>query len=247
MGQLTVDRSTGRSTRSLEPIFLSWSGGKDCALALAHLRESDTYDVVGLQTTVTDEYNRSSIHGIRRSLLRTQAKAIGLDLHEVVLSIPSSYNSYEDAMLRALSHIKSRGIGKVAFGDLCLADVREYRENLLARAGMEAVFPLWGRDTRAVGEEFIDRGFVARLIAVDTDMLPGQFLGRMYDGELLDELPAHVDPAGEHGEFHTFVSDGPIFSHPVAYYVGAVERQDRFWYLDLIQRSSDRPSQVPHV
>lgn len=215
-----------------EPICLSWSGGKDCALALFHLRMS-SYDVVCLQTTVTDEYERSSIHGIRRPLLRTQAKALGIALHEVVLPVPSSYESYEEAMLQALQHVKARGIRKIAYGDLCLEDIRDYTEKLLAREGMEAVFPLWGRDTRAIGKELIERGFVARLIAVDTNMLSGEFLGRMYDTSLLTDLPTDVDPAGEHGEFHTFVSDGPIFSHRVAYVPDAIEKQTRYWYLDF--------------
>lgn len=218
-----------------EPIFLSWSGGKDCALALFHLQRSPRYDVVGLQTTVTDEYDRSSIHGIRRPLLRTQATLLGLGLHEVVLPVPSSYDAYEEAMLAALEQMKARGVRKMAFGDLCLADIRAYREDLLARAGIEAVFPLWGQDTAAVAREFIDRGFVARLIAVDTTMLPGRFVGRLYDESLLADLPAGVDAAGENGEFHTFVSDGPVFHGPVPHTVGTVEKQQRTWYVDLTE------------
>lgn len=216
-----------------EPIYLSWSGGKDCALALYHLRQGSEYDVIRLQTTVTDEYERSSIHGIRRPLLRTQARLIGLDVHEVVLPVPSSYDSYEQSMLKALAEVRAQGIRKIAFGDLLLEDVREYREQLLARAGMEGIFPLWGQDTRAIGEELIERGFVARLIAVDTEMLAGEFIGRMYDQALLDELPPDVDPAGERGEFHTFVSDGPIFRGPVPYVPGEIEKQERTWYMDL--------------
>lgn len=227
------DRGGDMNVIRREPIYLSWSGGKDCALALFHLRNSPEYDVVRLQTTVTEDYDRSSIHGIRRPLLRTQANLLGLDVHEVVLPVSSSYDSYEEAMLEALEEVRTQGIRKMAFGDLLLEDVREYREQLLARAGIEAIFPLWGEDTRAIGEELIERGFVARLIAVDTHMLAGQFVGRMYDRALLDALPPGVDPAGEKGEFHTFVSDGPIFSGPVPYVSGAVEKQERTWYMDL--------------
>lgn len=223
-------------TGNRERIYLSWSGGKDCALALYHLRRDGQYDVVGLQTTVTDEYDRSSIHGIRRPLLRTQARLLGLNLHEVPLPVPSSFDGYEQAMLAALAELREQGIETMAFGDMLLEDVREYREQLLARAGMKAIYPLWGRDTREVADEIIGLGFVARLIAVDTDMLAGEYVGRMYDRTLLEKLPAEVDPAGERGEFHTFVSDGPIFSGPVPYFPGDIERQDRSWYIDLLER-----------
>lgn len=218
---------------SREPIYLSWSGGKDAALALHDLRNSSKYEVVRLQTTVTDAYDRSSIHGIRRPLLRTQARLVGLDVQEVVLPVPSDYDSYEETLLAALAEVRGQGIRTVAFGDLLLEDIREYREQLLARAGMRAIFPLWGEDTRAVAERIIGLGFSARLMAVDTDMLAGEFAGRAYDHTLLQELPDEVDPAGERGEFHTFVSDGPIFQEPVPHTVGAVERQDRTWYMDL--------------
>lgn len=220
-----------------EPVFLSWSGGKDSALALLHLQTSGRYRVAGLQTTVTDQHDRSSIHGLRRSLLRAQAEALGIALQEVVLPTPGSYESYEEAMLGALAAVKARGVVAVAFGDLCLEDVRQYREELLARAGMRAVFPLWGRDTRGVAEEVVQRGLRARIVVVDTEAVDGRIiLGRPYDAALLKDLPADVDPAGENGEFHTFVSDGPAFCRPVAYDVGRVEKQGRFWYLDLVPR-----------
>lgn len=216
-----------------EPIYLSWSGGKDAALALHDLRNSSKYEVVRLQTTVTDEYDRSSIHGIRRPLLRTQARLVGLDVQEVVLPVPSDYDSYEETLLAELAEVREQGIRTVAFGDLLLEDIREYREQLLARAGMRAIFPLWGEDTRAVAERIIGLGFSVRLMAVDTHMLAGEFVGRAYDEALLRDLPDGVDPAGERGEFHTFVSDGPIFQEPVPHTLGDVERQDRSWFMDL--------------
>src|SRR5690625_2281504 len=160
-----------------EPIYLSWSGGKDCALALHELRSGEEYDVVRLHTTVTDAYDRSSIHGIRRPLLRTQARLLGLDVQEVVLPVPSSYDSYEEVMLEALAEVRRQGVKTIAFGDLLLEDVREYREQLLARAGLRAIFPLWGMNTQAAGERFIELGFRAALVAVDSERLTKQFVG----------------------------------------------------------------------
>lgn len=220
-----------------EPICLSWSGGKDAALALWHLRASSRFEVVCLQTTVTDAYDRSSIHGLRRTLLREQVDAVGLPLQEVVLPVPSSYDAYEEAMLAALEQLKAADIRIVAFGDLCLEDIREYREGLLARAGMEAVFPLWDLGTDVAAKRFIELGFRARLVVVDRNKLSGQFLGRPYDEALLEELPADVDPAGENGEFHTFVWDGPVFSRTVRHHVGATETQGQFLYLDIMPES----------
>lgn len=238
MGAEDAEGNEGSLAGRREPLYLSWSGGKDCALALYELRRGGEYDVVGLQTTVTDAYDRSSIHGIRRPLLRTQARLLGLPVDEVVLPVPSSYDSYEQVMLEALAALRERGIRTVAFGDLCLEDIREYRENLLARAGLRALFPLWGLDTRQVGERFIELGFKARLVAVDRERLSAGFLGRPYDHRLLDDLPGNVDPAGEKGEFHTFVFDGPIFSGPVKHGLGETMEDGPAAFLDLLPEES---------
>jgi uncharacterized protein (TIGR00290 family) len=220
-----------------EPIVLSWSGGKDSSLALAALRADPDVDVVGLLTSVTRGYDRISIHGVRRSLLHAQARALGLPLHEVVIEPACSNEAYEAAFLTALEEVRRvhPTLARLAFGDLFLADVREYRERLLARGEMTAHFPLWNLDTRALAQQFVAEGYRARLVCVDTTQMPGHFAGRIFDDAFLAELPESVDPCGERGEFHTFVSDGPIYSAPVPYEVGEhVLRENRFAYCDLI-------------
>jgi uncharacterized protein (TIGR00290 family) len=220
-----------------EPIVLSWSGGKDSSLALQALRADPRFEVVALLTSVTRGYDRISIHGVRRALLEAQARAAGLPLHEVVLEPQSSNDAYEAAFAGAVAELRATypGLRRIAFGDLFLEDVRAYRERLLAPLGIEAYFPLWGENTNALARRFIDDGFRARLVCVDTTQLDGTYVGREFDRVLLGDAPADVDPCGERGEFHTFVSDGPVFGAPVAYTLGErVLRDDRFAYQDLL-------------
>jgi uncharacterized protein (TIGR00290 family) len=220
-----------------EPLVLSWSGGKDSALALARLRETEGVEVVGLMTTVTAGYDRVSIHGVRRSLLHAQAAALGLPVHEVVLQPQSSNEAYERATADALALVRERtpGIRRLAFGDIFLEDVRQYRETLVGGLGFGSVFPLWGEAPPDLADEVIGRGIAARLVCVDTQQLAASFAGRAYDAALLADLPAGVDPCGERGEFHTFVSDGPGFREPVRYETGEVVlRDERFAYCDLL-------------
>jgi uncharacterized protein (TIGR00290 family) len=222
----------------VESIVLSWSGGKDSALALDALRRDPSVEVVALLTTVTTGYDRISIHGVRRSLLYVQAKSLGLPVHEIVLEPKSSNELYDAAVARALSDVRHRhpDVRRIAFGDLFLEDVRRYREDRLVTLGFEGAFPLWGQPTNMLAREFVDRGFEARLVCVDTTQLDASFAGRRYDHPMLDELPASVDPCGERGEFHTFVSNGPGFATPVAYDVGEIVlREERFAYCDLLQ------------
>lgn len=219
-----------------EPIVLSWSGGKDSALALAALRADATLDVVALLTSITAGYDRISIHGVRRSLLEKQVHVLGLPLHEISLAPHSTNDAYESALERALSEVRRAypTVRRIAYGDLFLEDVRQYREDRLAVIGYGCCFPLWGRPTSVLAEEFIDHGFAARLVCVDTTLLGAQFAGRAFDRALLDELPRTVDPCGERGEFHTFVSAGPGFASAVAYTVGPVVlRDERFAYCEL--------------
>ncbi len=220
-----------------EPIVLSWSGGKDSSLALAALREDPRYDVVALLTSVTHGYDRVSIHGVRRALVEAQAAATGLPLIEVALEPQSSNESYKAAFLEALARVRVAhpAVGRIAFGDLFLTDVREYRERLVASGDFGAIFPLWGRDTRQLADEFITAGFRAHLVCVDTTQLPATFSGRVFDAALLADLPPAVDPCGERGEFHTFVSAGPIFSAPIGVRRGEmVLRDNRFAFSDLV-------------
>jgi uncharacterized protein (TIGR00290 family) len=218
------------------PVALSWSGGKDSSLALAALQADPRYEVVALLTSITSGYDRVSIHGVRRALVEAQASAIGLPLFEIELQPQSSNEAYEAAFLAALARLRLAHptVGHLAFGDLYLADVRAYRERLLEPTAFRAVFPLWGRDTKALAHEFIDAGFRATLVCVDTTQLSADFVGRAFDDSLLSALPAAVDPCGEGGEFHTFVSEGPIFRSPIIVRVGEVVlREERFAYCDL--------------
>jgi len=220
-----------------EPIVLSWSGGKDSALALSVLRADSQFMVTSLLTTVTTGYDRISIHGVRRELLRTQAESLGLPLVEISIEPQCSNALYDAAVARTLGDLCRREppIRRVAYGDLFLEDVRRYREERLAPLGFEGLFPLWGRPTDALAREFLDRGFEARLVCVDTSQLDASFVGRAYDHALLGELPPSVDPCGERGEFHTFVSAGPGFARPVGYHVGEIVlRDERFAYCDLL-------------
>jgi uncharacterized protein (TIGR00290 family) len=222
-----------------EPVVLSWSGGKDSALALAALRASADVRVVALLTSVTTGYDRVSIHGVRRALLQAQSRSLDLPVHEIVIEPQCSNQAYDAAVEAALVELRARhpDVRHIAYGDLFLEDVRQYREERLARSGFDGLFPLWGRPTDALAREFIDRSFEARLVCVDTTQLDASFAGRLFDGDLLLDLPATVDPCGERGEFHTFVADGPGFSHRVDHAVGEVVlRDERFAYCDLIER-----------
>lgn len=224
-----------------EPIILSWSGGKDSALALARLREDPRVEVVGLLTTVTAGYDRVSIHGVRRALLHAQASALGLPVHEVTVQPESSNEAYDAALAAALGALRERRpeIRRVAFGDIFLRDVRQYREDHIAALGFEGSFPLWGEPPAELAREVIGRGIRARLVCVDTHALSAAFAGRAYDADLLAELPDGIDPCGENGEFHTFVSAGPGFCAPVPYRVGeVVMRGARFAYCDLVPAES---------
>jgi uncharacterized protein (TIGR00290 family) len=226
------------------PTLLSWSGGKDCAVALRALRSDPGFEVVGLLTMVTAGYDRISIHGVRRTLLEAQARSLGLPLYTAELEPASSNEAYEAAFHAGLKAARlSRRFTHIAFGDLHLADVRAYRELLLMNTNYTAVFPLWGQDVRRLSGRIVDGGFVARLVCVDTTQLDASFAGRLYDRVLLGQLPSSVDPCGENGEFHTFVSAGPGFKSPIPYEVGEkVLRDGRFMYCDLVP--SDRQPAV---
>jgi uncharacterized protein (TIGR00290 family) len=217
-------------------VVLSWSGGKDSALTLDALYADPTVQVVGLLTSVTREYERISVHGVRRSMLEAQVQRLGLPLFEIALSPNCTNDAYEAAFRSALEEIKRElpDVAHIAFGDLFLEDVRAYRERLLEGSGFEPLFPIWGLDTASLARRFIADGFVARLVCVDTTQLDSTFAGRVFDEKLLADLPATVDPCGERGEFHTFVSEGPPFSAPIPYRVGeTVLRDDRFMFCDI--------------
>src|SRR5216110_1767328 len=224
-----------------EPVLVAWSGGKDSALALQEILGAGRFRVAALLTTVTGEYDRISMHGVRRTLLHRQAESLGLPLEEVVISPSASNDEYEARMGAALEGLRSRvsGLDRVVFGDLFLADIRAYRERMLARIGMRGLFPLWLRDTRALAHEFVRLGYRAVLVRVDSEQLAAEFAGREFDADLLRELPSSVDPCGENGEFHTFVYAGPGFRQDVRHERGPVVLRDRrFVYCDLVETAA---------
>ncbi len=221
---------------SILPVALAWSGGKDSSLALASLRADPDVEAVALVTTVTSDFDRVSMHGVRRSVLDAQVAAIGLPLVEATIPAAASNEIYENAFAAALTEVRRRrpDVRHLAFGDIFLTDVRAYREALLGRLGWHPVFPLWARDTSALAREFLDAGYRAILTCVDTTQLAAEFAGREFDAALLADLPAGVDPCGERGEFHTCVYAGPIFRRPLELHTGErVLRDGRFEYCDV--------------
>jgi uncharacterized protein (TIGR00290 family) len=224
--------------------LLSWSSGKDSAFALHEVRCAGELEIAGLLTTVNQEFERVAMHAVRVELLRRQADAARLPLAIVELPWPCPNDAYEAAMGEALRLARGEGITHVVFGDLFLADIRAYREAQLARLGLVPVFPLWQRDTRVLAHAMIDSGLTARLACVDLRALDRRFAGRAFDRALLAELPPTVDPCGEHGEFHTFVTGGPMFAHPIDVVLGEVVERDGFVFADL-QGASSGPAAQP--
>ncbi len=220
---------------SPEPIALCFSGGKDSALALHEIRRAGKYIVGELLTTVTVPYDRVTMHGVRRTLARRQADAIGIPLVEVAIPPSSSNDVYEREMGRAFARLQAEGVRRVAFGDIFLEDLRVYREAQLATQGLECLFPIWRRDTAALARRFVSDGFRAVVVCVNPAVLDASFAGRPFDEAFLADLPPEVDPCGEHGEFHTFVFDGPIFRHPVPVSTGDIVERDRFVFCDVVE------------
>ena len=214
-------------------LALAWSGGKDSSLALHALRGAGR-EPDALLTTVTEGVERISIHGVRRELLHAQAAALGIPLVEVRIPLPCPNEVYEARMEAALAAPPLDAATEVAFGDLFLEDIREYREERLAPSGRRALFPVWGRDTAELARAFVAEGFEAIVATVDPRVLDASFAGRAYDAAFLDELPPAVDPCGENGEFHTFVHAGPIFAAPIAVTTGELVERDGFAYRDIL-------------
>jgi uncharacterized protein (TIGR00290 family) len=226
--------------RPPEAVLFCWSGGKDSAMALHALLSTGDYRVAALLTTITDEYDRISMHGVRRVLLERQAESLGLPLHPVLIP-PQCINAiYEARMKQALEEHFAHGVRRVAFGDIFLEDLRAYREKNLALVGMEAIFPIWKRDTRELAREFVRLGFRAVTVCVDPRVLEASFAGRELDPSFFADLPPGVDPCGENGEFHTFVFDGPIFKSPIAFRTGETVLRDGFFFCDLLPEGKEK-------
>jgi uncharacterized protein (TIGR00290 family) len=217
-----------------DKVVVGWSGGKDSALALYEVLKSGM-DVQTLLTTVTQEYDRVSIHGVLRVLLEQQAESLGFPVDEMMLPKGAADEDYEREFLAITRSYRNRGVLGVVFGDIFLEDVKLFRDKLLARIGMHGIYPLWKRDTRGLANHFIDLGFKAVVTVVDSQALGKEFSGREYDKKFLADLPAGVDPCGENGEFHSFVYNGPTFTKQISFMRGdAVFMENRFWYMDLL-------------
>lgn len=221
-------------TEEMKPVLMSWSGGKDSCLALYEIQKAKEYRVAALLTTVTRDYERISMHGVRRVLLERQAERLGLTLHEVLINRNATNAEYEAKMAEAFASYLEQGIDTVVFGDLFLEEIKAYRDQFLARHQMHGLYPVWLRDTTRFIEEFVSLGFKAVITCVDSRVLDSSFAGMMIDDEFLSALPRHVDPCGENGEFHTFVFDGPNFREPVKFSLGERVARDSFWYCDLL-------------
>ena len=214
--------------------LLSWSSGKDSAWSLYLLRQQNRCEIVGLLTTFNREANRAAMHGVRRSLVEAQAKAAGIPLWEVDLPSPCSNADYERIMRGVCQTAVLAGVECIAFGDLFLADIREYREKQLKDSGLQPIFPVWGIPTRELARSMINSGVKAKLACVDCKCLNQEFVGREFDENLLSELPPATDPCGEYGEFHSFVYAGPMFQHDLPIRVGEIVSRDGFAFADLI-------------
>lgn len=218
-----------------EKVLFTWSGGKDSAVALYELQKTHDYEISALLTTLTEGYNRISMHGVKNILLERQVESLGLPVEKIYIKKNESNEEYEAKMKDKLMHYRSRGVLSVVFGDIFLEDLRKYREENLLKIGMKGIFPIWKRDTTELAHTFIDLGFKAVITCVDSNILDKIFVGRDFDEHFLSELPSNVDPCGENGEFHSFVYDGPIFSKQVLFRKGKVVlRKKRFYYCDLI-------------
>lgn len=213
--------------------WLSWSSGKDAAWSLHEMRRAGV-PVTGLFTTVNAAFDRVAMHAVRRSLLEAQARAAGLPLSVIEIPYPCPNADYARIMGAFVAEAKQSGVTQMAFGDLFLADIRAYRETQLAGTGISPVFPLWEKDTRSLAHEMVDGGLVAHITCIDPRKLDRTFAGRRFDRAFLADLPAGTDPCGENGEFHSFVSTGPMFAAPLAVTAGEITERDGFVFADMV-------------
>jgi uncharacterized protein (TIGR00290 family) len=221
--------------RLTKKVLFTWSGGKDSAMAFYELKKSNGYEITGLLTTITEDYDRISMHGVRRALLEKQADFLRIPLEKVFISKQSSNEEYESRMKAVLEKYREAGVTSVAFRDIFLEELRRYREDNLANLGMKGIFPIWKKDSAKLAHAFINQGFRAVITCVDSQVLNKTFVGREFDMKFLYDLPPAVDPCGENGEFHSFVYDGPIFEKRIAYTKDdIVLRDNHFYYCDIL-------------
>ncbi len=219
-------------------VVLSWSSGKDSAHALHLMRERADTEVVALLTTVNEEFGRVATHAVPRSLLAEQGRLVGLPVVEVPIPHPCPNDAYERAMKTAFRDVRRLGAETIAFADIFLQDIRDYRIQLLESAGLHAIFPIWGRESGELAREMIESGLRARLTCVDPAKVPPALAGRVFDEALLDELPVVVDPCGENGEFHTFVFASPEFSETIPVRPGEVLEREGYLFVDMVREGT---------
>lgn len=215
-------------------ILFSWSGGKDSAMALYELQKAGEYEIAALLTTVTKDYERISMHGVREILLEKQAESLGIPLEKIYITPNAPNEEYETKMKDKMMQYKNEGVLSVAFGDIFLEDLKKYREENLSKIEMKGIFPIWKRDSNELAHSFVDSGFEAVVVCVDTNVLDKKFAGRTFDAPFLSELPSTVDPCGENGEFHSFVSAGPMLKGKIAVTVGETVEREGFAFADLL-------------
>ncbi len=214
--------------------YVSWSSGKDCAFALWEARKAGEFEICGLLTTTNEAVDRVAMHGTRNELMRRQAEAVGLPVLEVGLPWPCSNEDYASRMIAACDTMKAEGVSHVVYGDLFLEDIRAYRDEKMAQAGLTAVYPLWKRDTQQLACDMIASGLKTVVVCIDPKKLDASFAGRWFDEQFLADLPEGIDPCGENGEFHTCVVDGPMFSRAIEVESGETVERDGFVYADVI-------------
>ena len=218
----------------MKKVLLSWSSGKDSAWTLGRLLQETELAVAALVTTINESADRVAMHAVRRTLLEAQAQAVGLPLWVIPLPAPCSNTEYERIMGGVCRRAVQEGIEAIAFGDLFLTEVRQYRERQLQGTGLEPLFPLWEKPTAPLASEMIASGLRAKITCVDPRRLGRGFAGREFDASFLADLPADVDPCGENGEFHSFVYDAPEFRAPLAVRAGEIVERDGFVFADVL-------------
>lgn len=224
-----------------EKVIISWSGGKDSALALYELQKTKSYEIVSLLTIINQDYDRISMHGVRTILLEMQTESLGLPLEKVFITKDATNEQYERKMSEIIAKYLAADVSSVVFGDIFLEEIRKYRQDNLSKIGMNGIFPIWKRNTAVLAHEFIDSGFKAVITCIDSNFLDKKFIGRTFDEQFLSELASTVDPCGENGEFHSFVYDGPIFRNSILHTTGEIVlRENRFYYCDVLPIQSSK-------
>ena len=222
------------SKRDKPSVVVSWSSGKDCAFALHQVKTEGQFEVVGLLTTLNQENDRVAMHGVRKELLEMQMDALSLPAEMVMLPMPCDNETYRQLIGDTVETLRGRGVQQVVFGDLFLEDIRQYREEQMQGSGLAPLFPLWLRDTGQLSREMVESGLRAVVTCVDQRALSAEYVGRQYDHAFLDELPSGVDPCGENGEFHTLVTDGPMFSAAIPVQIGKKVTRGDFVFVDVL-------------